>query len=120
MRNEGTSEGAGMGHGVIQPTPDGLGQTDLHDRKGLRASLNSNRAASPVYWHSELPPLDAEAMGEHVVEATSLRVPGTLAYRDELWERCYESVMAGARARLEQEILRLGGDYAHVLNESVD
>ena len=37
-----------------------------------------------IYWHRELPPLDAEAMGEHVVEVASGRVPGTLAHRDEL------------------------------------
>jgi hypothetical protein len=73
-----------------------------------------------IYWHSELPPLDAEAMGEHTVEATSRRVPGTLAHRDELWSRCYEDLMVEVRSRLEQEILRFGGNYAHVLNESVD
>jgi hypothetical protein len=28
--------------------------------------------------------------------------------------------MAQARARLEQEVVRLGGNDAHVLNESVD
>src|SRR5580765_4406712 len=27
-----------------------------------------------VYWHRELPPLDAEPMGEHTVEANSMRV----------------------------------------------
>jgi hypothetical protein len=59
-------------------------------------------------------------MGEHVVEATSVRVPSTLAHRDELWERCYEDLMARTRIRLEQEVLRLGGNYAHVLDESVD
>ena len=59
-------------------------------------------------------------MCEHVVEATSVRVPSTLAHRDELWERCYEDLMAQARIRLEQEVLRLGGNYAHVLDESVD
>jgi hypothetical protein len=28
--------------------------------------------------------------------------------------------MAATRSRLEQEIARLGGSYAHVLNESID
>ena len=28
--------------------------------------------------------------------------------------------MAEARLRLQQEVTRLGGNYAHVLNESVD
>ena len=73
-----------------------------------------------IYWHRELPPFDAEQMGEHVVEATSARVRSTLAHRDELWDRYYEDLMAQARGRLEQEVVRLGGNYAHVLDESVD
>ena len=73
-----------------------------------------------IYWHRELPPSEAEPMGEQTVEATSARVPSTLAHRDELWNRCYEDLMAQARARLEQEVVRLGGNDAHVLNESVD
>jgi len=73
-----------------------------------------------VYWHRELPPPNAEPIAEHSVEATSARVPSTLAHRDELWDRCYEDLMANTRTRLEQEVVRLGGSYAHVLNESVD
>ena len=73
-----------------------------------------------IYWHRELPPIDAEAIGEHIVEAISARVPGTLAHRDELWERCYAQLMIQARIRLGQEVARLGGDCAHVLNEYVD
>jgi hypothetical protein len=72
-----------------------------------------------VYWRRELPPLDAEAIGEHTLEATSTRVP--YAYGQEhVWERCYEDLMAQARARLEQEVIRLGGDLAHVLEESIE
>ena len=33
-----------------------------------------------VYWHRDLPPLNADIMGEHVLEATSGRVRGTLAH----------------------------------------
>jgi len=55
-----------------------------------------------------------------VLEATSEKVSSTLAHRDELWDRCYEELMVAARARLEQEVARLGGNYAHVLDESVD
>ena len=73
-----------------------------------------------IYWHRELPPFDADALDEHVVEAGSNRVPGTLLHRDELWNRCYEELMARTCARLEQEVARLGGHYAHVLSESVD
>jgi hypothetical protein len=48
------------------------------------AEEHVNKAASArqiVYWHRELPPYNAEPMGEHVIEAASRRVPGTLAHR---------------------------------------
>jgi len=77
-------------------------------------------AAKVVYWHRELPPLDAEIDGEHVVEAASSRVPGTIEHRDELWNVCFADLMARTKARLEQEVARLGGDYAHVLGEAID
>ena len=73
-----------------------------------------------VYWHRELPPLSAEMMAEHTVEATSSRVPGTISHRDELWDRCYRELMSNAQIRLAQEVARLGGDYAHVHDESLD
>lgn len=72
-----------------------------------------------VYWHRELPPADAEFVADHTVEANSRRIPGTLAHRDELWDECYEDLMANAGERLRQEVVRLGGDYAHVHDESV-
>jgi hypothetical protein len=73
-----------------------------------------------VYWHRELPPLEAEMIGEYTLEATSNRVPGTLSHRDELWDRCYQELMVNANARLAQEVDRLGGHYAHVLDEFID
>jgi hypothetical protein len=73
-----------------------------------------------VYWHRELPPLQAEAIGEHTLEATSGRIPATAAHREELWARCQDELMAHTRGRLEQEIDRLGGRYAHVLSEAID
>ena len=73
-----------------------------------------------VFWHRDLPPLEAEVLGEHTLEAVSARVPGTLAHRDEIWDRCYAELMAAAHVRLNQEIARLGGHFAHVLHESVD
>jgi hypothetical protein len=76
--------------------------------------------AKTVFWHRELPPLQADPIGEHTVEATSEHVPGTLAHRDEIWDRCYADLMVQTHARLGQEIARLGGHYAHVLKESVD
>ena len=77
-------------------------------------------AAGIVFWHRELPPLQAEPIGEHTVEAVSERVPGTLAHRDEIWDQCYADLMARTHTRLDQEIARLGGDFAHVLHESID
>ena len=77
-------------------------------------------SANVVYFHRELPPLDADPISEHVLEATSSRVPGTIAYRDELWRVCYEDLMRQARLRMEQEVERLGGHYAHVVNETID
>jgi len=82
--------------------------------------IHKNNDGKLVYWHRDLPPLDAELMAEHTVEATSGRVPGTLSHRDELWDRCYQELMANTQARLAQEIARLGGHCAHVLNESID
>lgn len=76
--------------------------------------------AQRIYWHRELPPADAQPLGDHVVEATSARVPGTLEHRDDMWERCYQEMMAHARERLVQEIVRLGGDCAHVLAEHIE
>lgn len=73
-----------------------------------------------IYWHRDLPPLDVEPMGEHVVEATSHRVPGGLAHRAEQWSTCYENLMAQARHRLAVEVDRLGGSCAHVCRESIE
>jgi hypothetical protein len=56
-----------------------------------------------VYWHRDLPPLDAEIM-DH----------------GDGWDACHASLMAHVAARLEQEVARLGGDYAHVVDEHVD
>ena len=37
-----------------------------------------------------------------------------------LWDRCYRDLMAQTHIRLEREIARLGGHYAHVLEEVID
>jgi hypothetical protein len=73
-----------------------------------------------VYWHRALPPLSAEPLGDHTLEATSNRVPGTLAGRDDLWDRCYQELMANTEARLAQEMARLGGDCARVYDEAIE
>ena len=83
-------------------------------------NVGSSTDRRVVYWHRELPPLDAEAVASHTIEATSERVPGTIAHRDDLWQVCYDSLMAQATTRLEQEVVRLGGHYAHVFDEAID
>ena len=73
-----------------------------------------------VYWHRELPPLDADIVDAHIVEAASARVPGTIAHRSDLWKVCYEDLMDRTRVRVEQEVARMHGDYARVFAESID
>ena len=76
--------------------------------------------AKILFWHPQLPPLEADLVAEHTVEASSSRVPGTLAHRDGLWNRCYRELMANAESRLVQEVTRLGGHFAHVHDEAID
>jgi hypothetical protein len=84
------------------------------------AAATTTDSERVIYWRRELPPVGAEALGEHIVEATSLPVKDTVVHRDELWDRCLDDLMAHAATRLEQEVVRLGGRYAHVLKESID
>lgn len=72
-----------------------------------------------IYWRRELPPLSECVEGEHEVTATSDRVQLDWANRDALWGRCHDSLMASARARITQEVERLHGSCAHVLDESI-
>ena len=72
-----------------------------------------------VWWHRNLPPSDASPIAEHTLEADSGRVAGTLAHRDDVWDRCYRELMETAERRLEQEVARLGGGFAHVYEESI-
>jgi hypothetical protein len=84
--------------------------------------MHSSPGAShkAVYWHRELPPADAQLLGEQVVEASSSRVADPMTHRDELWLRCEDELMANVRDRLRQEMARLEGRYAHVLSESIE
>jgi hypothetical protein len=75
---------------------------------------------SSIYWHRDLPPVEAQAMGEHVVEASSTRVPDTIANRSDLWNRYERELMENACKRLRDEIARLGGRYAHVFDEVIE
>jgi hypothetical protein len=82
-------------------------------------SLNQN-TSKIVYWHRELPPLDGQVMDEHSVETDSDRISGKIERYGELWQHCYKALMERTRLRLEQEVSRLGGDYAHVLDEHIE
>jgi len=73
-----------------------------------------------VYWHRELPPIEADPVAEHTVEADSMRVPGTIAHQDDLWNECRRNLFAGVQTRLTQEIARLEGSCAHVLDEHIE
>ena len=73
-----------------------------------------------IYWHRELPPVDLQPIGEHVVEASSPRLADTIANREELWKVCEDGLMTNARTRLREEMARLGGRCAHVLSESIE
>jgi len=64
--------------------------------------------------------MEAELMAEHTFEANSSRVAGTIAHRDDLWDRCYQELMSNAESRLTQEVARLGGHYAHVHDEAIE
>jgi hypothetical protein len=59
-------------------------------------------------------------LDEHVLEAKSDRVPGSIERDGELWDHCHAGLMEHATDRLVQEVTRLGGDYAHVLDEHID
>lgn len=94
--------------------------TSTSTTAAMAAHLNLTGGAHPiVYWHRQLPPVDAEMLDEHVLEATSSRVRSSLAHRDELWDRCYQELLVSTEARFAQEVARLGGHYAHVLDESI-
>jgi len=73
-----------------------------------------------IYWHGELPPLQAEPVGEHIIEATSKHVRTAFLHHEQLWEQCHADLMAQVQERLEQEAARVGGDCVHVLNENIE
>jgi hypothetical protein len=91
-----------------------------HDHQGARRHVTTSvNGATRVFWHRQLPPLAAEIMAEHTVEADSERIAGAFVHGDSLWGRCYDDLTQRTEARLLQEIARLGGDYAHVHDESI-
>jgi hypothetical protein len=60
-------------------------------------ALDGGKDRRVVYWRRALPPIDAEPVAEHIVEATNGRVAGTIARRDELWDQCSREPAVGAR-----------------------
>ena len=46
-------------------------------------------------------------------------VKGEIAHRNELWDHCYFDLITRTDTRMTQEVGRLGGHYAHVIDESI-
>jgi hypothetical protein len=89
-------------------------------RTTIMADATLDVVPKVVFWHRELPPIDAEAVGEHTLEANSERVAGTIAHREELWDLCRSGLKRNTLKRLQQEVVRLGGRYAHILDETIE
>ena len=105
---------------VRATTGEGAGECMPANHLECRLSVRPEKLPQIVYWHRELPPAHSEVMHEHVIEAVSDRIPGAIERHGELWQRCYDELMEHTRFRIEQEVKRLGGDYAHVLDEHID
>jgi hypothetical protein len=101
----------------VGPIRDGAAGTAVAIKTKSELTVEEQPA---IYWHRDLPPFDAQAIAEHVVEASSPHVPDTIAHREELWSRCAGELMSTVRERLRCEITRLGGRYAHVVDESIE
>src|SRR5215475_5880958 len=98
----------------------GRGGPPKLERRLVRPANEADLKVRTTYWHRDLPPIDAQPMGEHTIEANSARIPGTIARRDALWDECQQGLTAEVESRLAQEVARLGGRWAHVLNERID
>ena len=73
-----------------------------------------------VYWHRDIPPLGMNPVTDDTVEATSSRIPGTIARQSDLWNRCYDELIKTAELRMSQELKRIGGVCARVHDEGID
>lgn len=73
-----------------------------------------------VFWHRELPPVEQEPDGEHVLEARSDAVPYRHGEDAALHRACEASLRAHAEERLVAELDRLGGSTAHVTDETIE
>lgn len=54
------------------------------DRAVMHNATMDDNKSRIVHWHRQLPPVQAELVAEHTIEANSSRVPGTVGHRDEL------------------------------------
>ena len=61
-----------------------------------------------------------DPVANDTVEATSSRVPATIARHSELWSRCYDELIKTAERRMSQELKRIGGACARVHDEGID
>ena len=79
-------------------------------RHGAEVSHDYDSAENQkvLCWHRELPPLEAHTLEEHVVEASSRRVQGGFAHRDDFWLTCQADLMAlKQRVASEKRNLRM-------------
>jgi hypothetical protein len=67
-----------------------------------------------VYWHRDLPPLAGEILQEHVVEATSDRVSGSIVRFGDLWDQCQDERIESKRDDRTDESW-LQGRFSYVL-----
>src|SRR5262245_8818628 len=81
-------------------------------------TMPETKATKTLYWHRELPPVDAEIVGEHTVEASSGRVPGTISHREALCDHRYQALTPQNRRRTAQESARLAKDCARIIGAS--
>lgn len=72
-----------------------------------------------IFWRRELPPLSEQIEGEHEVEAESPRLHCDYGNRQALWGTCYPLLLEQAEKRISEEVARLGGSCAHVLDEAI-
>jgi hypothetical protein len=72
-----------------------------------------------VYWRRDLPPMSEQIEGTHEVEAESPHIHYDFGRRAEMWAKCYGPLQLEAEERIRQEVLRLGGSCAHVVDEAI-
>jgi hypothetical protein len=73
-----------------------------------------------VYFHRAWPPVDARPVGEGFVEARTTPVRSSHDERTAHWAAAQTELDALSRSRIEQELDRLGADFAHVFEEHVE